>query len=425
MVLDAFARQIRRRGPNPNLRPRNSLDYWANWTARDVTSQVGDEEALAVTAFYRGVQLIASTIASLPLHVYRQKSDGTREQLSTPDTAYLRVKPNVEMGRQTLWEHVIADEVRGNGFIWVDKDDNGSPIGIWYVDRRRIQVGRTSSGRKIYVIDGDEALIDYNEGGEIVHFPNWGRGLVGYDPITIGRAALKLGLSAQEYAERYFSDDGIPPGYLSTDQELTPEESDRAEQRWMKRRSGRNKRMIAVLSRNVTFHTTQAKPDEAQMQDVRSFQGEEVARLLGIPPHMLGFTEKVTSWGSGIEEQTTGFVVFTLGAHIHRFEQGVSDNLLVRELTDRYAKWDTGGLLRGTSMQRAQFYALAWGRWMVPNEIRRLEDLPPIPGGDEMPVGANLIPLDKLGEDAPNPQSSGGIGTGRGDSSPQVRPRNP
>ena len=152
-----------------------------------------------------------------------------------------------------------------------------------------------------------------------------------------------------------------------------------------------------MLSHGAKFQQITLDPEKTQMQELRQFQGEEVARLLGIPPHLLGFTEKVTSWGAGIAEQSRGFFVFTLQAHINRFEQAINDALLVRELTDRYVKFDVDGILRGTPLQRAQVHALGFGRWLVPNDIRRDEDLPPIEGGDTLAVPSNLIPIEDLG----------------------------
>lgn len=405
MVMLRLGQRIRTRGPNPNLVETTGapMGVWQLRTPQGAT--VTNDTALGVSAFFRGVQLIASLVGGLPIHVFREKADGTSESLKTPGTYYLRRRPNVEMTKQTLWEHLVADEVRGNAFIWVDKDEERAsidPIGIWYIDRRRVAVGRSSSGRKVYLIDDKWAMIDYKEGGEIIHIPNWGDGLVGYDVVKVARTALSLGMTAEEYAANYFDQNDVPPGYLSSTQILSPEESDEIEERWHARRAGtKNQRRIAVISGGSTFTSLNTEPEKAQMQELRQFQGEEVARFLGIPPHMLGFTEKVTSWGQGIAEQTLGFVRFTVQSHVNRFEEATNDALLMREQTDRYVKFAMEGLLRGTTLQRFQAYKLA--DWMTTNEKRGFEDLPPKKGGDELPVPSTMIPIEDLGSNFEQP----------------------
>ncbi len=398
MVLDRLTQRVRRSGPNPTL---GDAGPWGPfWDTHSVTgATVTDESALSLTAYFRGVKLIAETIAGMPIHVFHEGDDGVAEPIKTPDTAYLWRRPNLEMTKQSMWERLVADEVRGNAFIWVDDDANGKPTELWWVPRRLLRVGRTSDGRKVY--QGPEGLpmIDFRDGGEIVHIPNWGDSLIGYDPIMVARQALSLGLSSEEYAARFFSQDGTPGGVITTEQPLTKEESDKVAEAWAKRQAGtRNARRVAVLSHGSKFQQITLDPEKTQMQELRQFQGEEIARLLGIPPHLLGFTEKVTSWGAGIAEQSRGFFVFTLQAHINRFEQAINDALLVRELTDRYVKFDVDGILRGTPLQRAQVHALGInGGWLTRNDVRRDEDLPPLDGGDELTAASNLLPLKDLG----------------------------
>lgn len=392
MVMDSLTRRIRRSGSNPSLRQDMR---WPFWSFRSTTgATVTDESALGLVAFYRGVKMIGEAVGTMPLHVYQTDADGTRTENTEADTAYLRVRPNIEMSRATLWTHVVADMVRGNGFIWVDKNRLGLPAAIWYLDRRRVRVGRTSSGQKIYEVDSSEPMIDYRDGGEIVHFPNWGDGLMGYDIVRLAADAIALGLSAQEYAAKFFANDGVPPGYLSTDKSLTTEESDRISAAWQRRVQSRR---IPVLSGGAKFATAQTEPEKAQMMTLRSFQTEEIATLLGIPPHMLGRTEKVTSWGAGIAEQGRGFVTFTLLSYIVGLEQAIDGSLLTRELTGRFCKFDPDGLMRGTLLQRYQAYTYGYGRWLTPNDIRRMEDMEPVEGGDVLPAPSNMIPVEQLG----------------------------
>lgn len=396
MVMQ-LANRVRRSGSNPALKEERGLWNWGRQPATHTT--VDDMSALSLTAFYRGVTLIASTIASLPLHVYQDDDDGEKEKIKTLDTAYLWRRPNIEMTRQAMWERVFADEVRGNGFVFVQKDDDGQPESIWYLDRRRVRVGRNSDGMKVYEVDNLLPMIDYKQGGEIVHIPNWGDGLVGFDPVALAQQALALGLSAEEYAARTFSQGETPPGLITTDSTLTREQADALSARWTALHGGtRNAHKIAVLGNGAKFQQTSVDMDKMQMESLRRFQVQEVARLLGLPPHLLADVANSTSWGTGIEEQNRGLITFTLQAHITRVEQAIDDALLVNELTQRYVKLDLRGLLRGSTLQRFQAYRAA--DFMSKNEKRGLEDLPAYDGGDTLYEAVNMAPVGPKDENA-------------------------
>lgn len=409
MVADTMVRRVRRSGRNPAL--TRSESAWPNLGRRipGVTTAVSDDSALSLTAFYRGIMLIATTLAGLPLHIYEDQgtdSQSKRAEVKSRDVYYLRGRPNVEMRRKAFWQRVIADVVRGNGFIFVWKDDDDQPESIWYIDRNRVRVGRTSDGRKVYEVDNELPMIDYRQGGEIVHIPNWGNALVGFDPVKLAAQAIGLGLSAQEYAARTFAQGQVPPGLLTSDQVLTPAQADTIAANWEKSHAGLERmHRIAVLGSGAKFQQTSMDLDKLQMEALRRFQVAEVARLLGVPPHLLADVEKSTSWGTGIEEQNRGLWSYTLLSHIGLIEEAIDDDLLVRELTGRYCKFDPDGLLRGSTLQRYQAYRLA--DFMTPNEKREKEDLEPMEGGDVILQQSNQAPLDafdgmKLG------QASGG-----------------
>ena len=131
-------------------------------------------------------------------------------------------------------------------------------------------------------------------------------------------------------------------------------------------------------------------PEDAQMLQSRAFGVEEICRFFGVPPFMVGHTEKSTSWGTGLEQQTLGFQKFTLRRRLKRIEQALEKQLLTaRDRTQGITiEFNIEGLLRGDSKARAEFYRAALGDtqkpgWMVRNEIRKLENLEPIDGWDD------------------------------------------
>ena len=156
---------------------------------------------------------------------------------------------------------------------------------------------------------------------------------------------------------------------------------------WMKAHHGRS-RVPAVLDNGLKWNQITVNPEESQFIETRRLQGAQIAGLYRVPPHMVSDTDRGTSWGTGIEEQGIGFVVYTLGPWISRFESAIS-SLLPR---GQYVKFNMNQLLRGRQKDRFASYAIGrqWG-WLSVNDIRQLEDLPPVEGGDTYLQPLNMI----------------------------------
>ncbi len=126
---------------------------------------------------------------------------------------------------------------------------------------------------------------------------------------------------------------------------------------------------------------------DAELLESRKFQVIDIARAFGVPPHMIGATETTSSWGTGIEQQTIGFVKYTLQPYINRIEQELNRKLI--RTAKYFVEFNLDGLMRGDYKTRNEGYRIALGRagepgWMTINEVRRLDNLPPIDGGDQL-----------------------------------------
>ena len=354
---------------------------------------VNERTSLGMPAVWRAVNLIAGTVASLPLHAYRT-ADGGRVIQTSGRAASLLENPHPDMTRFELWETVLAHMLLwGNAYLWIGRNQLGQIVELWPIHPSRVKAGRTSSmGRKVYQIDGGEQEHDDRT---ILHLPAFGYdGVCGVSPIRIAREGIGLALAAEEYGAKLFGSGSLATGILQTEQRLTPDQADILQQRWKAKRSGLGSaHETIVLDRGATFQQLTIPPGDAQFIESRRFQISEVARMFGVPPHMLMDTEKSTSWGSGIEQQGIGFVVYTLRPWLTRTEQRIS-RLLKPEPV--YAKFSVEGLLRGDAASRLTFYK---GMWEIgalsTNEIRELEERAPIEGGD---VRYRPLNMGQLGE---------------------------
>ena len=382
--------------PQVPLSSASILEYIGGGHGTHAGVRVNEEKSLALSAVYRSVNIIASSSAGLPLHAYRPAPSGGREILTTGQAAELLDNPHPDLTPFELWELAYAHgALWGNSYQRKLRDQMGVVHELWPIHPGRMKVGRSSeTGAKVYVIDGntDQPLSDY----ELLHIPGFGYdGICGVSPIRAARQGLGLALAAEEYGAKLFGEGSLATGILQTEQRLTQKQADALHDRWKARRSGlQNAHDTIVLDSGAQFHQLSIAPEDAQFLQTRAFQVEEIARWFGIPPHMLGSTEKVTSWGSGIEEQTLGFVTWTLRAWLTRYEQRITKILKPGPV---YAHYAIEGLLRGNAKTRAEFYKALWEIGVLStNDILALEERAPVEGGDARYRPLNMGELGKF-----------------------------
>ena len=375
---------------------------------------VTPESAVRITAVYRAVSLIAS-ISRLPLHVFER--DGVRRrEVADPRERVIWGRPNPEVSRSVFWETVISHvALAGNAYIYAPANGLGDVGELWPIAPQRVEVGRDPvTRRKVFIVDGDRSApymgrlaADRSGGrGEIIHVPGLSyNGLVGVNPIRAARLAAQLAIAAETYGATIFSQGSLPGGVITTEAELDPEEAEALARRWETHHRGLGRaHRVAVMDNGAKWSPTSIAPEDAQFLDSRRFQVQEIARLFGVPPHLLADSSGSTSWGSGLEEQTRAFVTFTLTAYSQRFEEAITDEILMRN-PNRYARWNYAGLMRGNTLARYQAYAIArTNGWLNADEIRAFEDLEPLPNGEgEVYVSPlNLSPVTvQIGQQPP------------------------
>jgi HK97 family phage portal protein len=361
---------------------------------------VNERKSLGMPAVWRAVQILSGSLASLPLHSYRTQDDARVPAGERSKSARLLRRPHPDLSPFEFWELAVCHvALWGNFYARKLVDENGDLAELWPLHPGHVQVGRAKGGQKMYKIAGEvdrEGFeIPYTD-AEIFHIPGMGYdGVCGVSPIRAARQGIGLALAAEEYGARLFGNGSLASGILQTEQRLTEDQATTLKERWAAKAHGLdNAHEVVVLDRGATFEKLTIPPDDAQFIESRKFQIDEIARMFGIPPHMLAQVDRSTSWGSGIEQQNIGFVTYTLRYWAARFEQRVSMHLL--DVNTVYARFSLEGLLRGDTATRAEFYRAMWEIGaMSTNEIRALEDLPPAEGGD---VHYRPLNMGKLGD---------------------------
>lgn len=395
--------------------PGSALDQWLNpgvsrqdgnnFRTNMVTlAQYMDNQSqgtlIGLSATYACVSLLAGTVASLPLQVFRPSPGGYNvPAFDHPLYQVLNRSPNFDLSAAEAWEIMAAVlELRGNAYARLSKRNDGS-ISAFYPILSEVKVERVGRRLRYSWTEEGKNYEVYDTG--ILHLRGFGGGpLGGKSALSVCRQVFRGALDAETSAVNMFKNGALPSGVLSTDKTMTPEQRKEAEKLLMEKFVGSlNAGTPMLLDNGVKWEQLTISPEDIQMLESRRFSVEEICRIFGVPPHMIGHTEKTSSWGTGLEQQTLGFVKFTLRRRLRKIEQALEKQLLTAEDKARGVSisFNLEGLLRGDSQGRATFYqTMTQIGAMTINEVRAHENLPPVPGGDVPRMQSQNVPIDTV-----------------------------
>jgi len=365
----------------------------------------------------------------LPLKVYRRGERFGREIKTHvpqhPVNRLLQVSPNHEQTPMRWKEYVGASMcLMGNAYSEIVRAQEavGDIIALYPLHPERV-----TPTRELSPITGQwEVVYKYNAGEEpprtyparrILHIPLFGDDIVGKSPVTLFRETIGLGLGAERHAGASIGNGVSPSGALTHPEHLEPEAHTRLREQFEKRHAGpQNAGRTLILEEGMTWTKIGVDAKDSQFIQQRTFQVDEIARIFGIPPHMLA--ENTRSTFSNIEHLAIEFVVHTLRPWLIRIEEEINRKLLDDSEGEFYAKFTVDALLRGDIKARYDAYSVGrqWG-WLSANDVRELEDMDPLEPdvGDIYLSPVNMVPAEKAGEIASQTP------TGNGESKPKPK----
>lgn len=374
---------------------------------------VTETSALSVTAVFACVQVIAETLASLPLITYRQLQPRGRERATShPLYGLLHDRPNPEMSampfREALLGHVC---LWGTGYAEIQRDADDRPIALWPLRPDRMSAARTSSGQLYWqyrMPDGTDKPFDDRNLLRITGIGS--NGIRGYSRIQLADEAIGLALDAQSFGARFFQNDSRPGGVLQSKDRLSDEAFEHLKQSWEEAHRGvGNAWRVAILEEGVTWQQVGLPPGDAQWIETRKLSVVEIARLYRVPLHLIQHLEQATF--TNIEHQSLDFVIHTVRPWAQRFEEACERVLLSDvERQTLYVEHLVDGLLRGDLKTRYEAYSIgSQNGFLSANDVREIENLNPIPaeeGGDVYRVQLNMTSLKSLLVETPEQAAS-------------------
>lgn len=345
---------------------RNYVDTWAG-------TYVDRWSALSVPGVWRGVNLIASAIAGLPIDAIRGG-----QVIPTPP---ILSRPNPPETRFTTIQAAIACAIVDGNFFAVlgPLGPSGYPDTIYPIDPMRVRC-KYEDGRRIYEIDN----VRFDQ-SEIMHVPGFtmpGEHL-GVGLLQAQRQGLGMSIAVNEYAARYFNGGGTPSLVVHTENpDLSQEDADLIKQKIMMQYGGRSREPL--IAGGLKIEKMNEDADKSQLVESRQFDLTEIANMLGIPPYYLGAPNSSRTY-SNVQEEQLQLLRFALFPWMIRFEQAFSD-LLPR---GQVAKFNVDAFLRADTLTRYQAHEIGLrSGFLTVDDVRKIEDLEPLEGAelDEGPL---------------------------------------
>lgn len=327
-------------------------------------------------AVFASVNFIASTTSQLPVDLFR--GDGSRKR-ELAKSALLTDPGGDGYGfADWAWNVLYRALIQGNAVgVIAERDALGYPTMIQLKDLCKVGAGYDSNGRPEWKIDGKPVAAD-----RIFHFrafPQEGQ-IFGLSPIGLHMRTVGIGIAAEEFGSRFFTDGAHPTAILSSEAKLDPTKAAAIKAKFLEAMSGN--REPVVLPADIKYQPIQINPAESQFLETQKYSAAECARIFGPGvAEMLGYETGNALTYANVEARSLHVLIYTLNSWLRRLESALSSNRMTPR--GQFVRFNRNALLQATALDRYKAYELALrNQWQTVNEVRELEDMPPVGWGD-------------------------------------------
>ena len=361
---------------------------------------VTDTTAMQVSTLVACLQVLSGTITPLVVNIFKmiQQEDGSERhtKLARSNLWWLLNESPYPGWTAASWKEwiILCIALRGDSHAVIVRDKSllaGGAIKFFrplHPDCVCARYLNGIGGAVVYdVVEEDGAMKTY-PADDILHFPGFGfDGLHSYSLIGwAAKSALGNALAANDYAGRTFREGAMPRILLKYPKKMEPSQADVIRDAFVATYGGTNgSKFPLVLPEGADARELSLTPEDAQLLQTRAFEKDEICEAAGVPPILVGRSEKVSAWGSGIEQITLGFVRFRIRPELKRWAEEL--NRKIYRKAPNYIAFDLTELLAGDSKAQADFFKAALGGpgaqgWMTPDEVRARFNMPPLPNGE-------------------------------------------
>jgi HK97 family phage portal protein len=371
--------------------------------------QMDATTAIKVAAVLRCCDVVAKTMASLPLKLLERTDTGDTLPSEEPLADMIDILPNKYTTAYSFWHMYVFNLMLTPGaYAKIQRDPNGFIIALWNIPTASVKERSNSANGEPYIdVWSNGTYLERLRFGEYMFTPGllFTSSANPIDPIRLASDVLGLSTSLNAFAEDYFKNGSNLGGFVEYDESVSDEAYIRFKESWKETYQGvSNQHKWAFLESGFKVHQLTQQLKESQALESREFQVLEICRVLGVPPHKVFDLKRGTY--NNIEQSNIEYVQETIAPMSVRIEQTIFKDLLTEEQRRKlFSKFMVNGLLRGDIATRTAYYNLMRQNGVLSaNDIRQFEDLNKIPeadGGDAYLVNGNMISLASAKDNLP------------------------
>ena len=362
-----------------------------NTSGESVDVQTGSRIDVAFSC----INALAQDIAKLPYNVRQDTAKG-KEIIKNHIYRLIHTRPNSYTSAINFWYAIVFNMLsNGNGYAYI-KRDRTKPVELIWLDPNDVTP---------IVIEGQifyQFNTVYIPDSEILHYKLFSfDGILGVSPIIWNANTFGARIKLEKYTAKVLGQK--PPGMLSFDQPLNTEQLKQNQESWQKAITGENLGKTPVLSGGVKYTPFMISPSEGQMIEASELNDERIMGIYRVPPTIIQNYKRATF--SNAEQQNRIYLTYALTPIMTVIEQETDYKLFTeREKNSEnppYTAFNYKAMLQGDTKAQAEWYRMLRTLGLVTaNEIRELEDLPPLEGdqGNMVVIQGAMMPLDQLRE---------------------------
>lgn len=375
-----------------------------------VGEPVSIKKALGVPAISAAVEFWAMGMASLPIHLY-QAGNGTEGPKRIDGDLVGMLNEAVNEGLSSFdWRKYSYEQMFtvGRGLTFIERNVAGRMIALWPLDPTKTTVMRSNGVKRYKYQDGSRTV--FYEASEVIDLPFMldSDQVTHRSPILDNAEVVAMAIAATQYGAAFFRSGGVPPfviqGKFQTSGAMQRAADDLEA---AVRKASREKRQALVLPEGLEVKQIGIDAEKAQLIETQKFMILQFARIFGLPPVFL--QDLSTGTYSNTEQQDLHLVKHALRPRVKQFEDELNLKLFGWKNRKQFVKLNMDALLRGDFKSRMDGYAAGIRSGVyTPNDVRALEDLPPVEGGNVAYMQGAMVPMTETGANGNDGQSDGG-----------------
>ena len=371
------------------------LDFPARTTSGEV---VDYDAALTLSAVFAAIRLLSDSVSTLDLDVL-YRSNGSEQKFRPKPSWVLSMNPELR-NHEVLGQVVTSLLLDGNAYIATLRDGTGRVLSLSVLDPTDVTATLATDDdgfQRLTFTSNQTPGFDYSTRDITMVRGMLKPGQIeGVSPIRACREMLGLGIAVQKFGGAFFGNGALPGAVVEVPGQLSEAGAQQLKSAWEDVHKGAsNGSRLAVRTESANFSKISLAPDEAQFLETKQASVQDVARLYGVPPHLLADASNSTSWGSGLHEQNVAFSQYSLRPLVTRVEAALTSIMRSEGIAVAYCRFDLESMRRATSERWDTYSKSIQAGVLSIDECRAYEGLAALPDGKGQThyVPLNLAPI--------------------------------